>query len=931
MRTDLAWDGDRLVLAEDKVAKVARTYLSPSSFTALRSCPARHAADRLVERRDHAFGAAEMGTAAHLVLEELFTLEPQERTKATARHILSAVLGTNTDLFPENLATPTQRHAWAGAVWVRVRGLWQIESPMSVRVRRTEWPIGDSGRRPDDRPPEELRKVLLGDVSFVGVVDRTDWVDVFDDHENKVDEGCEVTDYKGLALDTPLPTPTGWTTMGDVQVGDELLGADGRPTKVTVKSGIHNRPCYQITFSDGSTVVCDNVHLWNAADLAGDRQPATLGADDLYALWQRRVGEGRKRSVVIPNTEALDLPDADLLVDPYLLGAWLGDGTAKSGTITSGRQDLDDMLVLLKERWPNVTAKDNGDRPWTISLGKPDPDRCNSGCEENWWTDGERRQCRTCIAARQRGGVPSVRPNEPFGRKLSHLGVLRNKHIPQQYLRASWAQRLDLLRGLMDTDGYWNPVRHRAEFVSADEALANQVAELLDTFGITATIAHHANAWKVSFRPTTINPFALPRKAVLVDEWRAGRQTRLDANSARRTIINMEPVASVPTQCVAVDAPDSLYLCGPRMVVTHNTGKGKRTVNPRWTDDHGDQIRLYAAAIEALDGKAPVRGRISYTKEGFSRYIDVSHTAVDKSVESLNKVWVELGRQAAANSFETRPSGLCPWCPLVSSCPAAAREGRGQPASQDGTVLQVPKVRRHRLRTAAGDAHPEAFDPADSPAAPAAVVDEAESDPINDFPDDPTAPDPAPALEPAPQLVEVAAGDASGTGAAPPTVPSTVRPSDSVGGTDMLTEAKPWEATAGGSLNPASYSSMAVFGTVSMAVKRLADASQPITGNTVRSLAGTYAHIVETVQTEFTGGTSPQDGMNTRLRGALHTAIETIPEPFGGDADAWNTWVDQVTKRVRAITKAAIALFDDGPGEEPWLNLATPVEVDQAA
>ena len=90
MRSDLAWDGDRLVLAEDKVAKVARPYMSPSSFTALRSCPARHAADRLVERREHAFGAAEMGTAAHLVLEELFGLEPQERTRPTARHIRCA-------------------------------------------------------------------------------------------------------------------------------------------------------------------------------------------------------------------------------------------------------------------------------------------------------------------------------------------------------------------------------------------------------------------------------------------------------------------------------------------------------------------------------------------------------------------------------------------------------------------------------------------------------------------------------------------------------------------------------------------------------------------------------------------------------------------------------------------------------------------------
>ena len=147
----------------------------------------------------------------------------------------------------------------------------------------------------------------------------------------------------------------------------------------------------------------------------------------------------------------------------------------------------------------------------------------------------------------------------------------------------------------------------------------------------------------------------------------------------------------------------------------------------------------------------------------------------------------------------------------------------------------------------------------------------------------------------------------------------------------MLKEDKSWIATVEGGLNPNSYSAMAVFGTVSLAVKRLAAAAQPITGKTVRALAGTYAHIVETVQVEFTGGTSVQEGMSTRLRGALHTAIETIPEPFGGDADEWNTWVEQVTKRVRAIARASVALFEDGPGTEPWLDLATPVEADQAA
>ncbi|MDO0973852.1 replicative DNA helicase [Mycolicibacterium frederiksbergense] len=68
---------------------------------------------------------------------------------------------------------------------------------------------------------------------------------------------------KALALDTPLPTPTGWTTMGDVSVGDELLGADGEPTRVVAESGILlGRPCYEVEFSDGTVIVADAQHQW---------------------------------------------------------------------------------------------------------------------------------------------------------------------------------------------------------------------------------------------------------------------------------------------------------------------------------------------------------------------------------------------------------------------------------------------------------------------------------------------------------------------------------------------------------------------------------------------------------------------------------------------------------------------------------------------
>jgi replicative DNA helicase len=68
---------------------------------------------------------------------------------------------------------------------------------------------------------------------------------------------------KALALDTPLPTPTGWTTMGEVKVGDQLIGADGKPTQVIAATGVmHGRPCYQVEFDDGTVIIADENHQW---------------------------------------------------------------------------------------------------------------------------------------------------------------------------------------------------------------------------------------------------------------------------------------------------------------------------------------------------------------------------------------------------------------------------------------------------------------------------------------------------------------------------------------------------------------------------------------------------------------------------------------------------------------------------------------------
>jgi replicative DNA helicase len=126
---------------------------------------------------------------------------------------------------------------------------------------------------------------------------------------------------KALALDTPLPTPTGWTTMGEVAVGDQLLGADGRPTRVVAATEVMlGRPCYEVAFSDGTTIVADAEHQW----VTSDNQVRTT-----HELASSTV------PLAVRHALPLDLPDASLPASAYSLGAW-----------AAGTQ-LDDETALL--------------------------------------------------------------------------------------------------------------------------------------------------------------------------------------------------------------------------------------------------------------------------------------------------------------------------------------------------------------------------------------------------------------------------------------------------------------------------------------------------------------------------------------------------------------------------------------------------------
>jgi replicative DNA helicase len=272
---------------------------------------------------------------------------------------------------------------------------------------------------------------------------------------------------KALALDTPLPTPAGWTTMGQVAAGDLLIGADGKPARVVAATGVmRGRPCYRVEFSDGEVIVADESHQWLTwtSHAAGFVPPQVVTTGQMAAILRSPALGGRSRyAVAMPRP--LDLPEADLPVPPYALGAALaGRAVVSRAAVGSGAPGL-------AGAWPNA-------RPAGAAAGR----------------------------------------------------------IPPGYLRASAAQRRELLAGLLGVERVAGPARIELPTPAA----AEDVRELIHSLG---------------FQSTADSPRAIRFTDAL--PW--------------RYVVAVTPAASVPVRCVHVDNADHLYLAGRAMIPTHNS------------------------------------------------------------------------------------------------------------------------------------------------------------------------------------------------------------------------------------------------------------------------------------------------------------------------------------------------------------------------
>jgi len=331
---------------------------------------------------------------------------------------------------------------------------------------------------------------------------------------------------KALAVGTLIPTPSGMTPIQNLRPGDMVFGASGAPIKVLAVSEIwKDRELFEVSTDDGASVIADAEHEWTVR-LCRKRPVFKTKTT------QQLAARSSPRAPALGEYGAVQCPPAELPVPPYTFGVWLGDGCSQHATVTQGEQDYDIIRAAVE-------------------------------------ADGVRTSNRATVGTFGLLGMSAPLRFE--------LGVLGNKHIPAQYMRGAVDQRLALLQGLIDTDGYVAP-DGQVEFCSINRRLAHDVLDLVRSLGVKASMVLGRAAlngmdcgekYRVMFYMK--DAARLPRKA---------ERCRNGVRSPHR-FLSFRPAGRGDTVCIQVDAPDHQYLAGYGYMLTHNSELASRSF-PAW-------------------------------------------------------------------------------------------------------------------------------------------------------------------------------------------------------------------------------------------------------------------------------------------------------------------------------------------------------------
>ena len=334
---------------------------------------------------------------------------------------------------------------------------------------------------------------------------------------------------KALDLNTPIITFDGkYKKIKDIHPGDYIIGSNGKPTQVIQESKIFtDKRCFKVNFDNDETITASEDHLWTISCNGLNYKDKVCNTLDLLKILSLPHIQKNGRPYININ-DPICFDKKELSIPPYILGLWLGDGCSWDGRISSSIYDAPIVIDKIKNLGYKVSE---------IRMKKESDIAC-------YFTIY--------------GLITQIR----------NINLYRNKHIPEIYLSGSVKQRLDLVRGLMDTDGYCDSDGH-CEFYQKRKNIIDSFVMLLSSLGIKnrvrKKIIDNETYYIVSFSTRRFYVFNLPRKRE--------RQKKIQKNprTTRIYIKSIEEIDPIPCKCIMVDSKDKLFLAGTKMVPTHNS------------------------------------------------------------------------------------------------------------------------------------------------------------------------------------------------------------------------------------------------------------------------------------------------------------------------------------------------------------------------
>jgi phosphate starvation-inducible protein PhoH and related proteins len=397
-------------------------------------------------------------------------------------------------------------------------------------------------------------------------------------------------------VSTGVLTPDGFRPIGDLEVGDLVIGSNGEPTPVLGVYPQGEKDIYRVTAQDGGSVLCCGEHLW-AVKTASDkrRNKPWRVLETKQMIGGLRSAHARRYELPVLSGPVC-LPERDVPMDPYALGLLLGDGCVTGSTTPSFATADAELAVALEAALPGVRLRHSGGVDYMLNRVKAPGDV-----------------------------VTLEDPVTRVMRELDLLGTRSNsKFIPEQYLRNSAEVRLALLQGLLDSDG--GPVARagrtcRIQYTTTSDMLGENVIELVRSLGGVAYTRRRAALGRVPGRangrpvpnrhdahvveirlPEGVRPFRLRRK---LDRYSAAG----GGERPMRFIDSIEPAGRDETVCIQVAAADSLYATEDYLL-THNTLNDAFIILDEAQNTSAEQMKMFLTRL-GFGSKIVVTGDVT--------------------------------------------------------------------------------------------------------------------------------------------------------------------------------------------------------------------------------------------------------------------------------------------------------------------------------